>query len=214
MENGDLAAPYINLLQELASAAGVGMVQTAMVFAQPIRAGIDFLLDARSTVDLKLGLELQSLDMAGTYLLVQAPSEKAKDFKVNGEFKLVDERGIELKEYPYLVFSVEASGQRLDYMNIPDIKQAQEELKKQITSNNLLRARSEAMPAFKLACIMSPDLISSDADYLIKCQEEKMNKVDEAQKVSGTKLTGWDLEDLDLYGGGRVQKNNSSRVRK
>ncbi|MEY9575830.1 hypothetical protein ABIE88_003406 [Bradyrhizobium diazoefficiens] len=198
---GDLTAPYLNMLDDLSGAAGVGFVRQALQFVNPIKNGINLLLGGGKDVKLDVGVNKGfPKPETGTFIVMRAPSDKIDVDKLtlNKNLEVVDDAGKLVKEYPYLIFSVATSDKRDNWFEIPEIKKAHEDLMAALDRPTVVE--KEAYPAFRYACFRSPDLIDKDAEALAKQQGERLAKILPAQRTGGGKKQGWELKDLNLYG--------------
>jgi hypothetical protein len=197
----DLTAPYLNMLDDLSGAAGVGFVRQALQFVNPIKNGINLLLGGGRDVKLDVGVNKGfPAPSTGTFLVMRATSDKINIDKLtlNKNLELVDEAGNLVKEYPYLIFSVTTSETRDNWFAIPEIKKAHEDL--MVALKRPTEAEKEAYPAFRHACLTSPDLIYEDALALADKQRLRLADMLPAQQTGGGDKQGWELKELDLYG--------------
>jgi hypothetical protein len=127
---GDLTAPYLNMLDDLSGAAGVGFVRQALQFVNPIKNGINLLLGGGRDVKLDVGVNKGfPAPSTGTFLVMRAPSDKINVDKLtlNNNLEVIDDEKKLVKEYPYLVFSVATSDTRDNWFAIPEIKYVAED---------------------------------------------------------------------------------------
>jgi hypothetical protein len=80
-----------------------------------------------------------------------------------------------LLECGYAVFSLRKTSEKSDYGEIPELKDRYTAIQSAIKENKAKEAR-EALTAFRLATIASPDLITSDADRLVEKATQKVDK--------------------------------------
>jgi hypothetical protein len=203
---GDLTAPYLNMLDDLSGAAGVGFVRQALQFVNPIKNGINLLLGGGRDVKLDVGVNKGfSAPSTGTFVVMRAASDKINvdRLTMNKNLELVDDAGNLVKDYPYLIFSVATSETRDNWFEIPEIKKAHEDLMAALKRPT--EAEKEAYPAFRHACLTSPDLIYEDAKALADQQFERLKDMLPAQPTGGGEAEqGWELKELDLYGARRA----------
>jgi hypothetical protein len=202
---GDLTAPYLNMLDDLSNAAGVGFVRQALQFVNPIKNGINLLLGGGRDVKLDVGVNKGfPAPSTGTFVVMRAASDRINVDKLtlNKNLELVDDQQKLIKDYPYLIFSIETSDKRDNWFQIPEIKKAHDELQEALKRPT--EAEKVAYPAFRHACLTSPDLIYEDALELADRQYGKLADMLPAQRTGGGVQQGWALEELDLYGARRA----------
>jgi hypothetical protein len=73
----------------------------------------------------------------------------------------------------YCVFSIRSTAQKADFGEIPELREKYAAFQAAIRANKTKEAQ-EALTVFRLATIASPDLISSDAQTLVKKAELKL----------------------------------------
>jgi len=128
VKGSDLAGPYIDVLTSLADVAGVGSFSKALPFVDPLRKGLDLLFGNNDQAELEIGIDQgwNKLE-TGTWLLIRAPkgTRALQDLQVDpNDSGLVDAHGQAYRDQPYIVFAIEASERRDDWMTIPELKNA------------------------------------------------------------------------------------------
>jgi len=165
VKSTDLVGPYLKVLEEMANAAGVSFVKTAMPFIGPIIEGINLLAGAGSDIMLEIGLS-KTLDspQTGEFVLLGAKqgTVNVSSLRVDLNYVLLDEKGNPVEAYPYIVLGVQAAPNRDDWFNIPDVKDAYASFNERVRKGDLSGAKSE-LANFKRTAITSPDLLTSDA---------------------------------------------------
>jgi hypothetical protein len=211
IKSADLIAPYLDLLQTISNKAGVGFVSQAMTFAEPIKTGINLLLGAGQDVELEVGLqEGFSIPETGSYVLIRTANQQidATALTMDSNNELHDASGKLLTDYPYIVFTIEASKTREDWFKIPEVKKAHEGLMSAIKARKFNEAENDAFPTFRRTCLTSSDLLFDDALQLVQKQEAKLKVILQAQQVAAVKAPDvWSLRSLDLYNSGEPEKD-------
>jgi hypothetical protein len=133
VKGADLAGPYIDLLTSLADTAGVGSFAKALPFVDPLRKGLDLLLGNSGQAELEIGLDRPTwADLqTGTWLIIRVPKgTKGLDrLRLDkDDFGLVDDQGKAYRDQPYIVFRIDATDRRDDWMKIPELKSAWDEI--------------------------------------------------------------------------------------
>ena len=106
-----MAKPFLGVLEEMATAAGVAFVSVAKPFTAPLKKGLDLLMGC-SDLHLEVGLKT-TLDkpILGDFVVIGAKRDgmKLDQLTVAPDFKLVDAGGKAIQDYPYFIFSIEVS---------------------------------------------------------------------------------------------------------
>ena len=205
----DLAAPYIDLLTSLADTAGVAYLAAAKPFIEPLRKGADLLFGNANTSELEVGYDQDFTTLkAGYYLAMRAPKNAVPLDRLRidpSDFRLLDERGQPFGDYPYVVFSIEATTQRQDWMLIPDLKNTWDGLKQAFVAGNHNEAE-QLLGQFERQSRVSPDLVFTDARRLAE-RARSMFGATQTQVFSMPSRPGMptpaefpELRDLGLYG--------------
>ena len=112
----------------------------------------------------------------------------SNDYKLNY-------KGSGLNDYPYLVFEIEVSERKPDWWTIPEIEKAYHQLINAIRSRKFQEI-SDQFINFRLAVILSPDLLDKDKDKII--EEIKNRYIVPFNNAIGVSLNDNDLEVLPL----------------
>ena len=114
------------------------------------------------------------LETAGVHAIIAAPKGSVDIAKLSLDG---DDRKLLLDGKPlntgYCVFSIRQTLQKPDFGEIPELKEKFAAFQAAIKANKLNDAK-DALTAFRLATIASPDLISSDARKLVQKAEQKL----------------------------------------
>lgn len=176
VKSENLVKGVLEYVTEIADAAGVSFVGKIAPFAPLITKGMDLLAGQTKDVGLEVGLDTAfAMQSAGTHAIIAVPKSNRVDVtqltldRADGKLLLA---GQPLRE-AYCVFSVRKSLQKNDYGEIPALKEGYAALMAAIRAGKQDPAK-EALAAFRLATIASPDLISSDASRLVARAEQKL----------------------------------------
>lgn len=126
--------------------------------------------------------------------------------------RLVDDAGRPVADYPYLVFSIEASEQRDDWFLIPDVLKAHKALQQAVRSGKRKDAES-ALTVFKRAALTSPDLLIRDAKRLVEMIESEVIAAMPASMTSIAKTRLKDLKAINLFSDKPVLPSRANRQR-
>ena len=187
VKSADLAAPFISVLEGLSGVAGVSFISAALPFVNPIKQGIGLLTGSDKDTILEIGLfAADSPPRTGYTCVLKADYGKldTTKLKVNpGDFVLLDGSGKPLDEYAYMLFAIEASPQRSDWHQIPEIARLYQELQEEVRKGSSTEVVQDAFAAFRRGTLTSDDLLFDDAKRLVGEVEKEM------QEVTGVGLT-------------------------
>lgn len=178
VKSSDLAEPYLDLLEEIASIAGVSLLGPAATLVHPLRRGLDVLARGDPSV-LEVGLSTTfASPETGLYCLVAADAAVFDHaaLTLDAGSQLIVRGSGPVTEYAYLVFSVEAYAVRHDWWQIPEVGQAHEELMREVHNDDFNGVR-EALANFRRIVITSPDLLAAHAQEVY---DEVRDDVDRA----------------------------------
>jgi hypothetical protein len=202
VKTGNLLTPILEYVTKVSSAAGVSFVGTVKPFVPLITEGMDLLAGQTDDTTIEVAIDTDiTLTTSGVYALIAAPKGSVDLSKVlldSADHKLLLD-GNPLN-HGYCVFSIRRALQKADYGEIPELKEKYGAIQTAIKANKI-RDAQDALTAFRLATIASPDLISSDARKLVEKAEEK---VKEAFMAGGVSKEPRDapmeaLSDIGLY---------------
>lgn len=191
VKSADLADPFLSVLEELSSLAGVSFVTVAKPFVAPLKRGIDLLTGADGANILEIGLA-KTFPQArtGYFLVMRAPvgSVPVADLKLGSDGKLLL-NGAPVEKYPYIVLKVGASSVRPDWQQIPDIAEPYKILDDAVRRRNRDDVK-EALGAFKVAALWSPDLLNRDAKRINELVETRVTEAEKAAQMSTEAVPG------------------------
>lgn len=201
----DLAAPYLEFLSTVAEKAGVSSVNAALSFVDPLRRGMELLFGNHEQVSLEIGVDVDWAELeTGSWLAMRA-KKGSLDLGTlmidSDDGKLIEKGGAPFKSCPYMIFSVEASRRRDDWMTIPDVKSAWDEIIKAIRLGQMNDAE-QLVRQFTLIVNTSPDLVPDDAKRLVARAHARFALImhDTAMAYDPEEHQNLpDLADLDLY---------------
>jgi hypothetical protein len=203
MKEDDLAKPYLDLLQSITNAAGVGILKTALSFASPVKTGIDLLVGAKA-VELEVGIKTSPQTISAGAFVIFRPASKAVNFKagtitVNDNGELEDGSRTVIDNCPYLIYTVEASSVRNDWFTIPDIKNAHDKMMDALRESRFTDVEKTYLPHFKLVCLTCPDLLDKHAQAIVGAEEKRVKDILGATRVARIERPGWSLEELNPF---------------
>lgn len=203
IESADLADSFLKVLEGMSEAAGVSFVSTAIPFAKPLTDGINLLVGTTNPEILEIGLSTNLIKPStGTFVVIRAPQGEIdlSKLKLDDAFRLIDQSGKAIGDYPYLVFSIESNSDRENWYEIPELTKAWKDLR-EVAKQGDVKKTQEAFIAFKRIVITSPDLIDDHADKLV---EDARVMVDRLMTITRTRtqkgIDIGDLKQIKLFG--------------
>jgi hypothetical protein len=169
VKSGNLLSPILDFVTQVSSTAGISFVGQVTPFVPLLVRGMDMLAGQTSDVALEVGLDTDiDLKTSGIYAIV-AMSKK----ELAGRQVAIDstDRKLLLDGVPvdsgYCVFSIRQTTKKADFGEVPELREKYAALREAIKTNNW-QTVEDALTAFRLAVVASPDLIPSDAARLIE----------------------------------------------
>lgn len=181
VQSADLLGPYLEVLTDLASLAGVAYVAAAKPFLDPLRRGVDLLTGTTGPQSLEIYLVTNvTSPMTGAYVVVRAPDTEVRlrDLRLAADFSLSHAGGMDLSDYPHMVFTLEASTSRPDWRGIPELGPAYDEFIEALKTDEP-PAIEEALTVLRRTILLSDDLLSQHAKTLVAQIEAKRDMLQE-----------------------------------
>lgn len=173
VKSGDLLSPVLDYVTKVSATAGISCVGAIKPFVPLITEGMDLLTGQMKDTALEVGVDTD-LDLTNSRVaaIIALPKEA-----VVGKLSLDTDRTLLLngKEVPggYAVFSLRRTLEKADYGEIPELKERYAAVMTAIKSAKEKDTR-DALTAFRLAAIASPDLIPTDAQKLVEKVRKKV----------------------------------------
>jgi hypothetical protein len=116
---------------------------------------------------LEIGLAKQWEPTTGYYVIIRAPRGELQpqELRVAADQRLVDARGEAIQQYPYAIFSIDATADRPNWFEIPELKKAFDELNAEVQRGRIEEAR-QSFAVFRRSALTSPDLLFDDAKVI------------------------------------------------
>lgn len=102
-----------------------------------------------------------------------------------------------MENYPYVVFSVSAEGKRTDWYMVPEVAQAHKTLREKV-AQGAPQAVADAMSAFRLVTLTSPDLLLRDAHRIVAKVEEDVKAIGSTFTAGGALQQIPELKEIAL----------------
>jgi hypothetical protein len=207
IKGAELTLPYLNLLKNMSSTAGIAFISQAMPFVELIRNGVSVIAGGDQLEIARSGL-FDPIQV-GTYAIVRATNAevplKSLTFAENTRELL--SHGKKIENQPYMVIRITASSDRPYFYSIPEVKSAFRQMKEQFQRTPKdFEANNRAFDAFEVSTRLSPDLLAPHATTLIaQVRKSYVAFLVEARR-SGTEEVrethvNSQLEDFNPFGG-------------
>lgn len=184
---GNLLSPILDYVTRVSSAAGISFVGAVKPFLPLITEGMALIAGQRADTAVEVALDTDlALGQSAVMAIVAAPRGSIDVAKLSLDADrrlLLDGRSL---DRGYCVFSIRRAAQKADFGEIPELKEKYATLQAAIRANKAADAR-DAMTAFRLATIASPDLISSDARRLVEKAQQKLDAAFVSTEGVGTR---------------------------
>ena len=199
----DLAAPFLSVLEGLSKAAGVSYVSAALPFVGPIKDGINLLTGGSDDSILEIGIAKNFQPVkTGYFCVMRAPKAhtNATGWKVDAhDFRLIDENGSPIGEYPYMVWQIDASPKREDWFLIPELAEPYKVLQEDVKKGKIDLVK-ESLIVFKRAVLTCNDLVTADATKLAAKIETETQDILQATRTATSKQKMLpELQEIELY---------------
>jgi hypothetical protein len=202
VKSGNLLSPVLDYVTRVSSAAGNSYVGAIKPFLPLITEGMDLIagqhedaaleVGVDTAIDLKTGCVSAIIDLPrGSIDVAKLSLDKDRKLLLNG--KPIDAG--------YAVFSFRPSTEKSDYGEIPELRERYAAIQAAIRSGKQ-RDAQDALAAFRLTAIVSPDLIPADASKLVEKATQKVRKAfppGGVGDVTGARHAPESLSDIRLY---------------
>ncbi|MGW3347090.1 hypothetical protein ACWDA3_27615 [Nonomuraea rubra] len=200
---GNLALPYITLLETLSRQATVAFVATAKPFVGPIVEGVNLLAGAGESPELEIGFSTMWQPLRPGWVIAIAEERGGREYTVDAvDGRLLDAAGQPVTDRAYLVLRVTAEPRRDDWARIPEIAELYGQLRAEFRRGHR-NSLSEAMIAFKRVTLTCDDLLFDDALRVVEAVEIRFRALggraggSRGSAERGTNLPS--LEELDPF---------------
>ncbi len=206
VKTGNLLTPVIDFVTRVSETAGVSFIGAVKPFVPLITEGMDMIAgqtdDSRLQVGIDTAMKLDGTKSSGFAIIATDKTnlDRSKITVDQNDRKLLYD-GQPLQE-SYCVFSLRAAARKADYGEIPEIKEAYASFRKAAKSGKQNDAQ-EALTILQRTALFSPDLITSDAQLIIKKAKDLMALAFGAGGVSASNADTVNipdtLADLQIY---------------
>lgn len=199
VKSGNLLTPILDYVTRVSSTAGISYVGAIKPFVPLITEGMDLIAGQVEDTALEVGVDTDiALTTSSVAAIIACPKGSISETKLS----LDTDRRLLLEGKPlecgYATFSLRRTLVKTDYGEIPELKERYAAIQSAIKSGKEKDAR-DALTAFRLSALASPDLIPSDAHTLVA---KAKAKVDDAFPLGGFAAVGREVrvEELSQIG--------------
>ena len=202
IKSGEMTGPFLAVLEFLSESAGVSFLSVIVPYVAPLKEGVKLLAKMSGSSSLEIGLNATQPHLeTGCYVILRAPRKEIKleELQLRDDGHLLDPSGNLIADYPYLVFTIEATQEKDDWFNIPELKQAYAVVQEAIEADQIEDAQL-ALKMFRRTALFSPDLLRKDAERIVELVTKEMNEILQPTVTAGAaKSSLIQLSDLPLY---------------
>jgi hypothetical protein len=210
VKGANLVGPVLDFLVDLSSTAGASFVGAVKPFVPFISKGMDMLAGQTDDVALEVGIDTTlPMTKEGTFAIVAKPKKgniEPTALSLDPSDQKLLHNGAPLSA-AYCVFSLKRVNKKADFGEIPELREAWGELDKAIKRQDQAEA-TNTFEAFRIRALLSPDLISRDAEALVDLAKRRMATAFPGGPTSAKSVgvldqsgpMGWDeLRQVPLY---------------
>lgn len=205
IKSADLAGPFLEILQTMSGLAGVSFVSAALPLLGPIKDGINLLAGAEKDSILEVGYSRDAwAPETGFAAVIRVPrgTIDTKSLRIGTDGRLEDKTGVAVRDFPYMVWSVDVKDKRPDWFQIPELKAAYDALNADVKRGEL-DAVNTAFAVLRRSVLTSPDLLFKDAELIVKVVDQQVRQTMQPIQTgyqSGPTKGLKALEDLTPFG--------------
>jgi hypothetical protein len=180
IKSQDLLKPYLELLGELSSSAGLAFFSVAAPYVSAIKNGAAALIRPEGSSSLEIGVSVTfNPVLEGTYFVARISSAEhdLSKFSVDNNNCLLDEQGRQITDAPYLIFSVTQSPVRDDWYQIPAISAAYNKLMEAVREQKSYKEVSSYVEHVRRVVLTDPDILSDHGPQIMAWVEAKVAEV-------------------------------------
>jgi hypothetical protein len=175
----DLAKPYLDLLVSLTNTASVAFLGQAKPFIEPIRRGAELLFADNNRSELEIGLVRADVNVrVGNIVVARVPKGTITptDLRLDpSDYRLLGKNKQPVTTFPYVVLGIEASTERSDYANIPEIRTGWEGVRQLASEGRPIDEIRQRFDTLRRTIWLSPDLIQPDKRRIVEIFNREMS---------------------------------------
>lgn len=165
-----LSKPYLDLLADLTNNASVAFLTQAKPFIDPIRRGAEAIFSC-DAAQLEIGISRADTQLQiGDIVVARVPKGTLLESNLrldSNDYRLLNESGAPIADFPYLVLGIEATTERPDYAQIPEIQKGWESVRKAAKEGRAISEIRQHFDELRRALWLSPDLVRADKQRII-----------------------------------------------
>ena len=174
----DLTTPFLDMVTAVSNAAGVGFLSAAAPFVPLVRQGVEMITGTIGSAELEVGLDTTLRAPVTGYTAIVAADTGALDTKllsvdVNDHRLLLN--GKDLREFPWMVFSIGSTNRKDNFGEIPELKVPWADFIAAVRRRKRADA-ADALSLFRVVALTSSDLILTDAQRLVDMAAAQMEQ--------------------------------------
>jgi hypothetical protein len=166
----DLAKPYLDLLADLTNNASVAFLTQAKPFIDPIRRGAEAIFGG-DAAQLEIGLSRTDTQLQiGNIVVAKVPKGTLLETSLKldpNDYRLLNESGAPIVEFPYLVLGIEATTERPDYAQIPEIQTGWGAVRRAAREGCAASEIRQNFDVLRRTLWLSPDLVRADKQRIV-----------------------------------------------
>src|SRR3972149_4572237 len=185
VKRGNLLTPLLDYITRVSAAAGISYVGAIKPFLPLITEGMDLIAGQVQDTALEVGVDTDLVLATSCVAAIIARPKGSIDpekLSLDGDRRLLLDG--EPLRWGYATVSLRRTLEKSDYGEIPELKERYAAIQSAIRSNKEKDAL-DALTAFRLAALASPDLIPSDARKLVEKVKQKVTEAFTGEKKSG-----------------------------
>jgi hypothetical protein len=203
IESADLTGPFLKVLENMSTTAGVSFVKSAFPFANILTEGVNLLFGAGNSNCLEVGLSTTFNELHSGYFVVMRASKgdvAIENLSLDKDFRLIGKtkKGSGIDDFPYIVFSIESSPKRA-WRDIPEIADGFKQTMDFVRIGDVNGANA-AFTAFRRIVLTSPDLVSDDAAKIVSEVDKTLEKLlVPCKQASKTEIKVPTIDEIEIY---------------
>lgn len=166
----DMLEEFLDIMDNLSSAAGVAYYSVAKPFVGPIKKGFDLLTGTPGNSTLEIGVaETVTQLQSGVFVAARIDQRSSgnEGYQLSPDYRLVAPSGEEVRDAPYLVFEVTADPVRDDWFKIPEIELAHTALRDAVRTQRSLDEIESLERTFRRVVLTSSDILPAHGRQVV-----------------------------------------------
>lgn len=189
IKSQDMIRPFLEILEEISKAAGVGAFSVASPFIGPLKKGLDLLTQGSVDCELEIGLAATfDRPAPGRYFVARLDRKlhDAIEYSIDSQYRLITQDGSPVVDVPYLVFSIHCDPVRDDWFMIPEVSVAYQGLNQAVKEGQSFKSITSHKEHFRRILFASPDILPDHAEQIARWVADRINLAVGSEKTSAT----------------------------